>query len=57
MQDCKSLDTPIAKGEKLSLSQCPKNALEIQEIQNVCTHKWSGALCMLKFVRVRILLI
>ena len=33
MQDCKPLDTPIAKGDKLSLNQCPKNALEIQEMQ------------------------
>ena len=33
MQDSKSLNTPIAKGDKLSLSQCPKNALEIQEMQ------------------------
>ena len=29
MQDYKPLDTPIVKGDKLSLSQCPKNALEI----------------------------
>ena len=27
MQDCKPLDTLIAKGDKLSLNQCPKNAL------------------------------
>ena len=33
MQDCKSLDTSIAKGDKLSLSQCPKNALEILEMK------------------------
>ena len=33
MQDCKQLDTPIAKGDKLSLNQCPRNALEIQEMQ------------------------
>ena len=33
MQDCKPLDTPIAKGDKLSLNQYPKNALEIQEMQ------------------------
>ena len=32
MQDCKPLDTPIAKGDKLSLIQCPKNALEIPEM-------------------------
>ena len=34
MQDCKPLDTPIAKGDKLSLSQCPKNALGIPEMEN-----------------------
>ena len=33
MQDCKPLDTPVAKGDKLILNQCPKNALEIQEMQ------------------------
>ena len=33
MQDCKPLDVPISKGDKLSLNQCPKNALEIQKIQ------------------------
>ena len=27
MQDCKPLDTLTAKGEKLSLDQCPKNTL------------------------------
>ena len=34
MQDCKPLDTPIAKGDKRTLSQCPKNALEIPKIEN-----------------------
>ena len=34
MQDCKPLDTPIAKGDKLSLTQCPNNALEILEMEN-----------------------
>ena len=33
MQDCKPLDTPIAKEDTLSLNQCPKNALKIQEMQ------------------------
>ena len=33
MQDCKPLDTPIAKRDKLSLSQCQKNALEIPEME------------------------
>ena len=33
MQDCKPIDTPISKRGKLSLNQCPKNTLEIEEIQ------------------------
>ena len=33
MHDCKLLDTRIAKGNKLTLKQCPKNTLEIQEMQ------------------------
>ena len=33
MQDYKPLDTPISKGDKLSLSQCQKNALEIPEME------------------------
>ena len=33
MHDCKPLDTPIAKGDKLSLSQCQKNVLEIPETE------------------------
>ena len=33
MEDCKPLDTPIAKGDKLSLIQCPKNAIEIPEME------------------------
>ena len=33
MQDCKALDTPIAKGDKLSLSQYQKNALEIPKME------------------------
>ena len=33
MQDWKPLNTPIAKGDKLSLNQCPKNALEIQDME------------------------
>ena len=33
MHDCKPLDTSIAKGDKLSLNKCPKNALEIQEME------------------------
>ena len=34
-KDCKSLDTPIVKGDRLSLNQYPKNVLEIQEMEKV----------------------
>ena len=32
MQDCKSGDTSVAKGDKLSLSQCPRNDFEVKEM-------------------------
>ena len=35
MKDCSSGDTPIAKGDKFSLTQYPKNNLEIKEIQKI----------------------
>ena len=35
MQDCRPGDTPVAKGDKSSLSQCPKSNLEIQEMQKI----------------------
>ena len=35
MNDCKPGDTPVAKGHKFSLSQCPKNNFEIQEMQQI----------------------
>ncbi|KAJ9541592.1 hypothetical protein OSB04_028098 [Centaurea solstitialis] len=35
MLDSKSGDTPIAKGDKFSLKQCPKNDLEIKEMQKI----------------------
>ena len=35
MQECKSRDTPVAKGDKFSLKQCPKGNLEIQEMQKI----------------------
>ena len=52
MQSCKPIDTPITKGDKFSLSQCPKGDLEIQAMKGtpyalvvgslmyaqVCTH-------------------
>ena len=33
MHDCRPDDTPVAKGDKFNLSQCPKNNFEIQEMQ------------------------
>ena len=35
MHDCKPGDAPVAKGDKFSLSQCPKNNFEIQEMQQI----------------------
>ena len=35
MHDCKPGDTPIAKGDKFCLEQCPKGKLEIQEMQKI----------------------
>ena len=35
MHDCKLGDTPVAKGDKFSLNQCPKNNFEIQEMQQI----------------------
>ena len=33
MQNCKPIDTPVTKGDKFSLSQCPKGDLDIQEMK------------------------
>ena len=35
MQDCKPEDTLVAKGDKFSLSQCPKDDLEVIEMQKL----------------------
>ena len=35
IKDCSSRDTPITKGDKFSLTQCPKNNLEIEEMQKI----------------------
>ena len=35
MHECKPGDTPMAKGDKFSFSQCPKNNFEIQEMQQI----------------------
>jgi hypothetical protein len=35
MQDCKPIDTPIAKGEGLSLRMCPKTPDEKAQMEKV----------------------
>ena len=35
MSSCSPGETPVAKGDKFSLSQCPKNDLEIKEMQKI----------------------
>ena len=35
MQNSKPGDTPVAKGDKFSLNQCPKNDLEVKEMQKI----------------------
>ncbi|KZV42092.1 hypothetical protein F511_11688 [Dorcoceras hygrometricum] len=35
MHDCKPGDTPVAKGDKFSLNQCPKNDFEKKKIEKI----------------------
>ena len=35
MHDSKPGDTPVAKGDKFSLNQCPKNNFEVKEMQKI----------------------
>ncbi|XP_057948253.1 secreted RxLR effector protein 161-like [Malania oleifera] len=35
MKDCHPGDTPITKGERFSLSQCPKTVVENKEVQKI----------------------
>ena len=35
MQNCAPGDTPVAKGDKFSLDQCPKNEFERREMQKI----------------------
>ena len=35
MEECKLGHTPVAKGEKFSLSQCPRNNFDIKEMQKI----------------------
>ena len=49
MYDCKPGDTPVAKGDKFSLDQCPKGNLEIQEMDKV---PYASAIGSLMYVQV-----
>ena len=44
MQNCKPRDTPVAKGDKFSLNQCPKNDLEKEEMQKISYASAVGSL-------------
>ena len=35
MQDCKPSDTPVAKGDKFNLNQCPKGNIKVQELLKI----------------------
>ena len=54
MQDCKSGDTPVAKSDKFSLSQCPKNDLDVKEMQKIPYASAVGSLMYLRFAHVQI---
>ncbi|KAH9679437.1 hypothetical protein KPL71_026134 [Citrus sinensis] len=49
MQNSKPCDTPVAKGDKFSLSQCPKTNLEIQEMEKI---SYSSAIGSLMYAQV-----
>jgi len=44
MQDCKSHDTLVAKGDNFSLNQCPKGNLEIHKMQKIIYASIVGSL-------------
>ena len=52
MQNCKPGDTPVAKGDKFSLSQCPKTDLEIQEMEKI-PYAWAVGSLMYAQVCIR----
>ena len=49
MQNSKLDDTPVSKGDKFSLSQCPKTNLEINEMQKI---PYSSAIGSLMYAQV-----
>ena len=44
MKECKPGDTLVAKGDKFSLSQCPRNDFEIKEKQKILYASVVGSL-------------
>ena len=44
MQDCKPGDTPVAKGDKFNLDQCPKNDFKIKESVS-CRKSYYAQVC------------
>ena len=44
IQECKPGDTPVAKGDKFSLSQCPKNDFEVREMHKILCASAVGSL-------------
>ena len=49
MKGCASTDTPITKGDRFSLKQCPKTDLEIKEMQKI---PYSSAIGSLMYAQV-----
>ncbi|XP_073309965.1 secreted RxLR effector protein 161-like [Primulina huaijiensis] len=49
MQDCKPTDTSVAKGDKFSLKQCPKNDFQEKEMQKI---PYSSAVGSLMYAQV-----
>ena len=49
MQNSKPCDTPVAKGDKFNLSQCPKTNLEIKEMQKI---PYSSAIGSLMYAQI-----
>ena len=49
MQNSKSADTPVSKGDKFRLEQCPKNDLKTKEMQNIL---YTSALGSLMYAQV-----
>ncbi|KAI9177184.1 hypothetical protein LWI28_012036 [Acer negundo] len=44
MADCKPMDTPISKGQTLSLDMCPKTLQELDRMKNVPYSSFIGSL-------------